>query len=241
VSVLLIFAACPKRTQTPPAPTAGMALEQALKLKAQRQFSQAEEIFTFIIFNYPGSSEASDAQFHLADCYFLSRNYQQAQSEFEFYINNFPHGKYQEEASFKLALSTFYAAPGPNQDQSQTIRAKEQLLDFLERYPESKFRTEIQQTLAQIDERLAHNDFQAARLYFKSGEYKSALVYYEYIQQSWPDLNWSLIDRYRLALCYFYTGQLEKAKQLLQEIATSSASPKITHSAQKLLNRLNNL
>lgn len=236
--MVVLFSACPKRAHTPLTQTATQALEQALKLKDQKKYSQAQEILTFLIFNYPGSGEAADAQFHLADCYFLNRDYSQAQSEFEFYITNYPHGKYQEEAQFKLALATLYSAPGANKDQTQTLRAKELLLEFLERYPESKFRPQILKTLNQIEERLAYNDFQAARLYFKSGEYKSALVYYEYIRQSWTDLNWSFADRYRLGVCYFNTGQPEKAKQLLEQIIADSAPAKIARAAMQLLNRI---
>ncbi|MGB9741656.1 MAG: outer membrane protein assembly factor BamD [candidate division WOR-3 bacterium] len=236
---IVLSTACPKRVQTIPARDAAEGLARALELKRQGKYPQAEDGFTYVIFNFPGSREAADAQFHLADCYYLSRNYSQAQSEFEFYLKNFPHGTFQEEANFKLALATFHSAPGPAQDQSQLRRARELLLDFLERYPNSEFQSKAKETLTQIDERLAENDFQAARLYFKSGEYKSAMVYYEYIQQSWPDLHWSFADRYRLGVCYYHTGQQEKAKAVLTQVLGDSVPAKIHSAAQKLLNQIN--
>jgi outer membrane protein assembly factor BamD len=239
LAAVALFLACPKKAQLAPPQDAVAGLKRALELKQQGKYNQAAEGFTYVIFNFPGSREAADAQFHLADCYYLSRNYSQAQNEFEFYLSNFPHGTHQEEATFKLALATFHAAPGPAQDQSQTLRAKELLTDFLERYPDSDFRTEAEKILAKIDERLAYNDFQAARLYFKSGENKSALVYYEYIQQSWPDLHWSFADRYRLGVCYYRTGQSEKAKEVLNQVIVDSAPVKIRQSARLLLNRIN--
>jgi len=239
VSAITLFTACPKRQEKPSLQqSSAAALEQALKLKQEKRYPQAEEAFTFVIFNFPGSTEAADAQFHLADCYFLSRNYQQAQSEFEFYLSNYPHGRYEEEAAFKLALSTFLAAPGPHQDQTQSRRAQELFLEFLERYPESTFRSKVQEVLSQIDTRLAYNDLEAARLYFKAGEYKSALVYYQYIQQTWPNLTWQYVDRYRLGVCYLETGDTGKAKQVLSELVTDSAPLSVLRPAQRLLNRI---
>ena len=79
--------------------------------KKARQFQKAEDEFTYLIFNFPGSSQAADAQFYLADCYFESKEYEQAESEFDFYLKNFPNGRFQEEATFKRALAALRRAP----------------------------------------------------------------------------------------------------------------------------------
>jgi len=241
ITILALFLQphCTKRQQINKFQDPALALQQALEYKSNRKFRKAEETFTFVIFNFPGSNEAANAQFHLADCYLEAKNYDQAIMEFEFYLKNFPHGRYQEEATFKLALATFRSAPGPNQDQTAVLRAKELFYDFLEEYPASNFKSQVQQLLNEIDQRLAHNEFQAARLYFKAGEYVSALVYYEYIQQNWPELNWPFPDRYQLAICYINNGEKEKAKTILEQLLTSAAPAKIIQLAQRQLSRIN--
>ncbi len=231
---------CARRQQINRFSNPALAIQQGLEYKSQRKFQKAEEVFTFVIFNFPGSNEAADAQFHLADCYLQMKNYNQAITELEFYIKNFPHGRYEEEAKFKLALATLRSAPGPNQDRSAVLRAKELFYNFLEDYPDSKLKPEVQQLLSEIDQRLAHNEFQAARLYFKAGEYRSALIYYKYIQENWPDLNWSFTDRYQMAICYINNGEKEQAKMILEQILASPAPAKIIQQAQHQLILINN-
>ncbi len=212
-------------------------LNQALQDKEAKRFQKAADALTFIIFNFPGSTQAADAQFFLAECYFEQKNYAQAESEFDFYLKNFPNGRYQEEAAFKMALAALYAAPPPHKDQSQALKAQGLLQDFLADYPQSRFRTEAEQALSQIEARLAHREFEAARLYFKAGEFKSALVYYEFIRENYPLLHWTEPDRYRLAICYEENGEKEKADSILRELALNASSPKIRQAAQNRINR----
>lgn len=208
--------------------------------KKARQFQKAKEEFTYLIFNFPGSSQAADAQFYLADCYFESKEYEQAESEFDFYLKNFPNGRFQEEATFKRALAALRRAPAPDKDQSSTVKAQELLNDFLKEYPNSRFRDKAESALREAQSRLVQREFDAARLYFKAGEYKSALVYYKFIKESFPEVNWSESDRYRLAICFLETGDRESARAMFEELVANAVSARIKVGSQRYLNRLNN-
>ncbi len=239
LALLVLLSGCPKRQvqqKTAPADPEQL-LAQALNDKRAKRFQQAEDALTYIIFNFPGSIQAADAQFFLADCYFDRKNYAEAEREFDFYLKNFPNGRYQEEAAFKMALAALYAAPPPYKDQSQALKAQDLLNDFLYDYPESRFRAEAERALTDIQSRLAYREFEAARLYFRAGEFKSALVYYEFIQDNYHLTSWSESDRYRLALCYAETGEKDKAVTILKELAGNALSTKIRQAAQNQLNR----
>lgn len=212
--------------------------DRALQDKMAKRFPKAIDGFTYVLFNFPGSILAADAQFQLADCYFEKKDYEQAQAEFDFYLKNFPNGRYQEEASFKLTLAAFRSAPGPQKDQTKVLLAKELLENFLKDYPESRFRPQAEEILGAIDFRLAQREFEAARLYFRAGERQSALVYYEFIKEKYPAIQWLEIDRFRLAVCYANAGQAEKARPLFKEIVTNSSSPRLKQAAQRYLAQL---
>ncbi|MGQ9678637.1 MAG: outer membrane protein assembly factor BamD, partial [bacterium] len=236
--LVLLGTACPKRQQQIKPLTTQSALEKALTYKKARRFQKAEELFTYVIFNFPGSYQAADAQFYLADCYFESKDYEQAQSEFDFYLKNFPNGRFEEEALFKRALAALYSSPAPDKDQSKTAKAKELLDDFLEEYPESRFRDHAENALREVYYRLAQREFDAARLYFKAGEYKSALIYYQFLKESFPEINWAESERYRFAICLFETGDRESARLIFEELSASAVSSRIRLGVQRYLNRL---
>ncbi|MBM3315994.1 outer membrane protein assembly factor BamD [candidate division WOR-3 bacterium] len=205
--LLLLLAACAKRQQTPPPASAEAAVAEGLDAMRARRFSLAEDRLTFVIFNYPGSLAASDAQFYLAEAYYESGDYTRAQTEYDFYIQNFPSGRFQEDAAFKLALANLRSAPGHTRDQTRVLRARELLDDFVDAYPASPLLPRAESARAAIRGRLAQREFEAARLYFRAGEYGSALVYYEYIRQAFSDSLWQPADRERLAACYELTGR----------------------------------
>uniref|UniRef100_A0A7C4GG07 Outer membrane protein assembly factor BamD n=1 Tax=candidate division WOR-3 bacterium TaxID=2052148 RepID=A0A7C4GG07_UNCW3 len=237
--VLMLGPGCPKRVTTPVASASPEeALQRAIQLRQAEQFKQAGEAFTNVIFTFPGSAQASDAQYYLAETHFAAKDYAAAQTEYEFYLKSFPNGRFQEQATFELALSHLRASPGHVRDQTAARRAREMLEDFLSAYPETKLRAEANEALAEIDARLARKELDAARLYFKAGEFKAALVYYEYVAGVYPGATLSSIDRYRLAVCYAETGRASEARPLLEEIAAGGADAGVRRLAQSRLARL---
>jgi outer membrane protein assembly factor BamD len=238
--VLLCAAGCPRRATTLPAPPTDpqSAIEQAIGHLDSAKYKRAQEEFTFIIFNFPGSRQASDAQYYLAESYLRSKDYVQAQTELDFYLKSFPNGQFQEEASYKLALAYLKSAPGYARDQSRTIRARELVEDFLAAYPDSKLRPDAEQLRSDIDHKLALKEFDAARIYCRSGEYKSALVYYEYILDNYPAAQWPGDDRLALGDCYVQSGSPDKARPVYEGIAAGDYDGRVIQLAKDRLARL---
>jgi outer membrane protein assembly factor BamD len=238
-ALLFVAAGCPKRaTVLPPPQDAEIALEQAVANLEAGKYRQAEDALTFIIFNFPGSRQASDAQYFLAESYFRAKDYVQAQTEFDFYIKSFPNGRFQEEATYKLAQSYLESAPGRVRDQARALQAREIVDGFIETWPDSPLRAQAEQLRAQVDERLALKEFDAARLYGLSGEYKSALVYYQYILDTYPQAAWEGADRLRLGICYAETGSPDKARTVFEGIVAGDYEPETKELAKARLSRL---
>jgi outer membrane protein assembly factor BamD len=238
VLLALAVAGCPKRSQVRPVPQdAQQAIDQATANLEARRYRQAEDQFTFIIFNFPGSRQASDAQYYLAETYFRSKDYLQAQDEFDFYLKSFPNGLFQEEATYKLAVSYLRSAPSHVRDQARALKAQEIVNQFLETYPDSPLRPEAEQLLGDIAERLALREFDAARIYYTSGEYKSALVYYNFVNGTYPTERWPGIERYRFAVSLLETADTTKAREVLSELVTGSSEPAVKNLARAALAR----
>lgn len=199
--LLVIGTGCPKKTAVQPARDADQELAEAIDMLRQKKYKPAEEALTHVIFNYPGTHVSSDAQFYLAECYYERGDYTQAQTEYEFYIQNFPSGRFQSEAALRLAFAYLKSAPSGTRDQSRVLKARDMLDEFIGLYPDSPLLSQAESARATIDGRLAGREFEAARLYFKAGEYRSALVYYDYVNQTFADRFWEQADRERFAEC----------------------------------------
>ncbi len=112
-------------------------------------------------------------------------------------------------------------------------------MEFLDSYPGSEFRAEADSVLALIEQRLARREFDAARLYFRSGEYRSALVYYEYVLARYPQAGWTGQDRLQLGVAYAETGALDKARVVFEQIVAGSYDKGIQQQARNRLARMN--
>ena len=236
--MVLAAAGCPKRAEIRPAPQdAQQAIDQATANLEAKRYRQAEDQFTFIIFNFPGSSQASDAQYYLAETYFRSKDYLQAQDEFDFYLKSFPNGRFQEEATYKLAVSYLRSAPSHVRDQSRALKAQEIINQFLETYPDSPLRPDAEKLLGDVAERLALREFDAARIYYISGEYKSALVYYKYVNGTYPAERWPSIESYRYAVSLLETADTAKSREVLSALVTGPCEPAVKKLARAALAR----
>jgi outer membrane protein assembly factor BamD len=236
--LVLTAAGCPKRAEVQPVPQdAEQGLDQAIATMEAKHFRQAEDQFTFIIFNFPGSRQASDAQYYLAETYFQSKDYLQAQDEFDFYLKSFPNGRFQEEATYKLAVSYLRSAPSHVRDQARTLKAQETINQFLEAYPDSPLRPDAEKLLGDIAERLALREFDAAKIYYTSGEYKSARVYYDYVNETYPAERWPDAERYRFAVSLLETRDTAKAREVLSALVTGPCEPAVKKLAPTTLAR----
>jgi len=207
----LLLTGCPSRPWVKPPDDAGDALALGLDLLRERRFADAEEVFTFTVFNFPGSRQAADAQFYLAETYFDRGDYVRAQTEYDFYIKSFPNGEFQEQATYKLALAWFNSAPSGSRDQTATLRARDVARGFLLDYPDSELARDVEQALARFEFRLAGRDLDIARLYFKAGEYQSAAVYYDHVTERLGADAWEPLERFRYGVCLVETGRPELA------------------------------
>jgi outer membrane protein assembly factor BamD len=240
ILLLLLAPACRKRqTVAPVVQDPEQALADALADLEAHRYAKAQERLTFLIFNSPGSRQAADAQYWLAESFFEARDYGRAETEFDFYLRSFPNGRFQERASFRLPLCLFLSAPGQSRDQTRTLRARELMAEFLDAYPRSEFKNQAESVRALIEQRLAAREFSAARLYARSGEYRSALVYYQYVLDHHPQADWSAQDRLLLGVAYAETGSLDKARVVFEEILSRQYDKGVQRQARNRLARMN--
>lgn len=213
-----------KKPSTPAVPVdAEGAYRQAMAWYEAKNYGRAIDALQKFIFNHPGSFYAGDAQFYLAESHYHKRDYNQAMVEYDFLIRNFTTG-YREEAEFKYARCQYLTAPPYYKDQTQTVRAQELLVAFLEAHPGSPNAELARQTLAAVRERLARKEYATVKLYLAYDEVSAALVYIEYLTQVYPEADYTAQARFLLAQHYEKKKEQERAVELYRTLATGGSS-----------------
>ncbi len=123
-----------------------------------------------------GTERAPDVHYNRAlthDCindFYLSRYY------FQSFVKTFPNDTRVEEAMFRAALCSYYLSPESSLDQTDTRTAIDELQLFMDRYPASALRDSTQNMIEGLRGKLEVKAFENARLYHKTGNYKSATI-----------------------------------------------------------------
>lgn len=216
IGLLIIFYSCSKQLLAPLEPED--EFEWAMDFFNNKKYDLAIKSFEKIIFYHASTEFVDDAQFYLAKAYFEKKDYTQAITEFEYLIKNFPNTPFLEESFLLRAKAYFLKAPGYEKDQTETQEAISFLDDFLTRFPVSSFSDVARAVLLQARNRLAKKELENGRLYLKMKEYNSAILYFKYVIENYPETPSADESKFLLAQIYEKNGRKEEAIQLYKEL-----------------------
>ena len=160
--------------------------EAAVKYYDKGDYFRSGTLLEDLIPLLKGRPEAERAQFYFANTNFKQRNYVLSAYHFKSFTDTYPNSTFAEEASFLHAKSLFLDSPEFNLDQTNTVSALESIQDFLNRYPESKFKAETENMSQELQKKLENKAFESAKLYYQLRYNQAAVVALTNFQQQYP-------------------------------------------------------
>ena len=100
-----------------------------------------------------------------------SQDYETAAETFKKYVKSYPRGDFAEMASFYTGQSLFMSTPEPRLDQTQTVSAIEAFQEYLDLYPDARYKETAQQRLFDLQDKLVEKEHLSATLYYNLGSY----------------------------------------------------------------------
>lgn len=159
----------------------------AFKYFEDEDYYKASDLFKALIQEVDRGAEVEKMFYYYALCDYHLEDYGLAAYEFERLIQKFPRGNYTEEAQFLIGKSNYKEAPSYQLDQDYTKRAIESFQLFLDRYPNSDKKDEVNKYVDELTYRLEKKAFLQAKLYYKTGDFQSAAVALEDVLNDFPD------------------------------------------------------
>ena len=145
--------------------------ECAKECFARGKFQQAVTLLEELVTIKKGSDEAQECLYMLAMAQYNNADYESASETFKKYGSSYPRGIYAESASFYVGESYYESSPEPRLDQSPTNGAITAYQQFMDLYPDSRFRARAQDKLYELYDKLVRKEFLAAELYYNLGGY----------------------------------------------------------------------
>ena len=145
--------------------------ECAKQYFAMGKYQQAATLLQDVVTMQKGRNSAQESLYMLGMALYNCKDYETASMTFQKYFSTYPKGDYAEQASYYIGQSLYVSAPEPRLDQTPTVGAINAYQNFLDYYPESKYREEAQQKLFVLQDKLVMKELLSAQLYYNLGGY----------------------------------------------------------------------
>ncbi|NUY82262.1 outer membrane protein assembly factor BamD [Flavobacterium sp. MAH-1] len=185
----------------------GLKYAQAEKKYDQGKYSKAIRLFEQMAPNYKGKPQAEKMFYMFAMSYYKTEQYYLSGYQFETFAAGYPKSEKAEEAAFLSAKSYAKLSPSYSLDQVDTNKAIDKLQAFIDKYPDSEFLKEANETMKGLREKLEKKAYLIAYGYNKISDYKSAIVAFDNFVADYPGtpfkekaLYYRLDSSYKLAI-----------------------------------------
>lgn len=153
----------------------------AKKAFEEKRYTQASTLLTDLVTIFKGTDKAEESLYLLALSHFENKDYETAGTYFKTYYTHYPKGQYTELARYHCGYGYYLDSPDPQLDQTTTVKAIEELQNFIDYFPKSDKVSLAQSAIFELQDKLVLKDYQNALLYYNLGNflgnnYKSAIV-----------------------------------------------------------------
>ncbi|MBQ7663609.1 MAG: outer membrane protein assembly factor BamD [Bacteroidaceae bacterium] len=168
---IVVMTSCNSYTKVLKSASYDQKYEMAKQYYSRGQFNRASMLLNDVIQVLKGTDRGEESLFLLGMSNFNSRDYNAAAQYLNKYYTSYPKGIYTEEARYYSGMSYYKSTPEPKLDQSQTFVAIREFQEFIDMYPNSRFRQDAQQKIFELQDKLVEKEYLNAKLYYDLGTY----------------------------------------------------------------------
>lgn len=145
--------------------------EYAKDCFARGKYSRAIPLLQELVTIEKGTDNGEECLYMLAMAEHNMGDWQTASDYFKKYFQSYPKGQYAEAAEYYVGESLYRSTPEPRLDQSQTLLAIQAFQEYLDLYPQARYKSQAQDRLLKLQDKLVTKEYDAAKLYFDLGTY----------------------------------------------------------------------
>lgn len=160
--------------------------DEAMAEFNDEDYEAARKLFEAIVLQDPASEYADDAQYYLAESYFLDGDYHLAAYGYN-RVRSFPNSPFYKIAVYKTGESYFKGSEAYDRDQKETRAAIDHFRSFISAYSGDSLATVAQQRITALRTKLAQRDYSIGEQYRLLDDPAAAVVYYQKVIDEFSD------------------------------------------------------
>jgi outer membrane protein assembly factor BamD len=244
VAVLLVAAGLAGCAARKKAPAVGAAdadkhmYDRGQELLAKKNWITAREWCRRLVDSYPQSPYRAEAKLCIGDSYLGEGRVDSlilAVNEFREYMQFFPTSERADYAQYRLALAQSKQMLSAKRDQTATLDTLTEVKRFLEGYPSSEFKPEVEKIQRTARDRLSESEFLAGMVYFRGHWYPGAIARFSTILRDDPGYTRKDAVYFHLGESLLKAGAGPQALPLFERLVTEYPKSKYVKDTQKRL------
>jgi outer membrane protein assembly factor BamD len=186
-------------------------LAYSIKLYNNEDYEQAVNEFSAIVLQYPGDAIVDSAQYYTGMSRVKRKEYILGAYEFSKLIKNMPASKLISESQYMLAYCYYKLSPDFTLDQKYSRSAIKEFQAYIDFFPTGDKVSDAEVKITELNEKLAHKEYNAAYIYSKLEYYRAALKYYDNVVEIYHDSKYAPLAMYDKTKLLIYRDRKSEA------------------------------
>lgn len=218
--------------------------EEATHEARKDNYETARALYSVIINTYPDSVYLPLAKLAIADTFYLEGTTSaliQAGQAYQDWFTFFPTHPLSDDVMLKMGEVEMRRMALPDRDISPARKAEQRLKAFLQQFPKSSLRPEVEIRLDEVQENLADHDKNIGDQYFNkyyahhANNLKGAQSRYREVVEKYPHYSGMAEVLYRLATTYMEEEEPDEATKYFQQLVSMHPNSDLAEKAKERL------
>ena len=198
-------------------PDESLSLSEHLKIGMdyldEEKYVKAQDEFKFVLSRGTGTDYGDDAQFFLAEAYFLNDQFLLSITEYENLTRKMAFSPFFEKSRFRICEAFRIESPDYYNDQSYTEKALERYIEFLDDFPDSEYSQTVTESMSILRNKLAKKLYETGILYLKMDEFEPARMSFNNALDQYYDTD--IIDHVHVGIIksFIQEKNIDQAKE----------------------------
>tara|TARA_B100001287_G_scaffold260839_1_gene249304 strand:- start:3009 stop:3794 length:786 start_codon:yes stop_codon:yes gene_type:complete len=175
ISILILISSCSEYQKALNSDEVSVKFNLGTKFYDNAKYSKASRLFAQILPQYRGKPQAQKLTYMQAMCFYNTKDYNSSSYQMERFVNSYPDSEKVEEMAFLGAKSYYLMAPIYSKDPEDTRLAIDKLQQFINSFPESKYISDANILIFQLDSRLELKEFNIALQYNILSDFQASI------------------------------------------------------------------
>lgn len=182
----LLFSSCTELQKAIKSEDVSLKYSTAEKLYEAGKYTKAIRLFDQISTAYKGKPQAEKMFYMYANSYFKTKQYYLAAYQFENFNATYPKSEKSEEAMYLSAFCYAQLSPVYSLDQVDTYKAIDKLQLFIDKYPNSTYLPQVNETYKTLKYKIEKKEYEIAKQFYTIEDYKGALIAFDNFISDFP-------------------------------------------------------